>query len=366
MSGLTVPEHASMLVQAGQLRQAIALLEPHLASEPTDGPAMAVFIAALSGQGRFAEALEVSMRAVALDPDNAAFVVLHAECLVQCGQFAVARQAAALAVQLAPQDYDAHHVHAIALAMLDDFAGAHAAAYQAQLLAEDDDASQANVHILYAVVLERAPGGLPEAMVQARVALTLAPGNEEYRSRLARMLIVAKQPWEAVRVASDVLGVAPTTGSARGALILALLLLQNRLLWFQFGIAVAGPVLAFSVLGAVTGDDGGDVALPTRIGGLITVLLTALVLFLTCHNAPPGRRIARLSWKTIRQFRGAAIALVLQALVAVAAVGAVLTGWIVLLAPAIFVIPVAGWIFVQSMLPMVEAAEKAFGLTEED
>ncbi|WP_166788891.1 MULTISPECIES: hypothetical protein [unclassified Cryobacterium] len=47
---------------------------------------------------------------------------------------------------------------------------------------------------------------------------------------------------------------------------------------------------------------------------------------------------------------------------ALAAVGAVLVGHPLLLAPAIFVIPFAGWIFQQSMFPMVEAGEKAFGL----
>jgi tetratricopeptide (TPR) repeat protein len=360
VSGLTVPEHAAMLVQAGQTRQAIALLEPHLASEPTDGPAMGVLVAALSAQGRFELALQISMRAVALDPDNGVFVVLHAECLVQSGRYDAAREAAALAVQLSPQSYDAHRVHAAALAALNDFAGAHAAAYQAQLLADDDDTSQAEVHILYAAVLERSPGSLPAALTQARTALTLAPANEDYRSRLARMLIVAKQPWEAVRVATDVLGASPTTGSARGTLILALMLLQNRLLWWQFAIAFSAPMLAYGVLGNILGGDA--LASATRIGGLVAVLLTALVLYLTCRKAPPGRRMVRLAWKTIRQFPGAATALILQGLVAAAAVGAVITGGIPLLAPAIFVIPLAGWIFVQSMSSMVDAAEKAFGL----
>jgi tetratricopeptide (TPR) repeat protein len=360
VSGLSVPEHAAMLVQAGQLRQAIALLEPHLAADPTDGSAMGVLVAALSGQGRFDEALEISMRAVALAPDHGAYVVMHAECLVQSGRYEAARDAAAIAVQLSPQDYDAHRVHAAALARVDDFAGAHAAAYQAQLLADDDDVSQADVHILYAAVLERSPGSLPEALKQARLALALAPANEVYRSHLARMLIVAKQPWEAVRVATDVLGTAPTTGSARGTLILALMLVQNRLLWWQFAIAFTAPMLAYGVLGSVLGTDA--LPLATRIGGLWAVLLTALVLYVTCRKAPPGRRMVRLAWKTIRRFPGAATALILQGLVVVAAVGALITGGAVLLAPAVFVIPLAGWIFVQSMSSMVAAAEKAFGL----
>lgn len=361
MSGLTVTEHAAMLMQAGQMRQAITLLEPHVASEPTDALAMGILVTAYSSQGRNADALALGMRAVALEPDNADYVILHAECLVMCGQAAAAREVAALAVQRAPQSFDAHRVHAVALSMLDDFAAAHAAAYQAQLLAEDDDASQAGVHILYASVLERSPGSLPEALIQARLALALTPENEDYRARLARMLVVAKQPWEAVRVATDVLGSAPTTGLARGTLILALMMLQNRLLWWQFAIAVTAPMVAYGILGTVL-DAGNDMALTTRIGGVIAVSLTVLVLILSCRRAPMGRRMARLVWKTISRFLGATIALVLQALVAVAAVGAVVFGHPLLLAPAIFVIPLAGWIFQQSMNPMVDAGEKAFGL----
>lgn len=358
---LPVCEHAGMLIQAGQIRQAIALLEPHLAAEPTDVLAMALLVAALSSQGRHADALALSMRVVALDPDNIDYVVLHAECLVRSDRGADAHAAASFAVQLAPQSFDAHRILAVTLSMQDDTEGAHAAAYQAQLLADDDDVTQAAVHMLYAIVLEPSQGSLPEALIQARTALALVPSNDDYRAGLARMLLVAKQPWDAVRVASDVLGTAPMTGSARGTLILALLMLQNRLLWWQFGIAFAAPMLAYGVLGNVL-DAGSDLGLTTRIGGLVAVLLTALVVFLTVRKAPPGRRIMSLSWKTIRRFPGAAIALVLQGIVALAAVGAVLVAHPLLLAPAIFVIPLAGWIFQQSMLPMVEAAEKAFGM----
>ena len=361
MSDLSVAEHAGMLVQAGQTRQAIALLEPHLASEPTDADASVVLVAALSGQRRFAEALALSVRTVALDPGNAEYLAVHAECLVQCGFFAGARTTAERAVRMAPQSFEAHRVLAVALSAVDDFDAAFAAAYQAQLLAAADDAAQAEVHMLYAVVLERRRGGLPEALVQARTALALVPTSERYRARLARMLLVAKQPWEALRVASDVLSTAPTTGTARGTLILALLMIQHRLLAWQLGIAVLAPMLAFGVFGSLLGI-ATDMAPAVRVGGGITVLLTALVLVLLCRHAPPERRLARIGWNSIRSFPGAAIAAGLQAAVVLAALGAIVFGHAVLLAPAIVVTIVAS-VFLRVSLPRrIAAAEAAFNL----
>lgn len=358
---MSVTDQASELVQAGQMQQAIALLQPHLAAEPTDAPAMVVLITALSSQKRFAEALPLSVKAVGLDPANVDYLIVHAECMVQSGFIAGARKAADRAVRMAPQSFAAHRILAIALSAENDFDAAFETVHEAQQLAADDDASQAEVHTLYAVVLERRRGGLPEALIQARTALEIVPTSEPYRARLARMLLVAKQPWEAVRAASVVPSVAPTTGTARGTLILALMMIQYRLLWWQFGIALVAPMFAFGFFGSLLGIED-DMAPATRVGGAIAVVLTALVVFLLCRKAPLGLGLAGIAWTTIRPFPGAAIALVLQGVVVLAALGALAVGHPVLLAPALVVIIVAGLLFQLSMRPMVAAAEDAFGL----
>ena len=169
--------------QQGRLAEAEAVARQCVATEPLRPEAHEVLGAALSAQGRAAEALPSFDRARELHPASASIRHNRAQALFNLRRFAEARDELQEAVRLKPELHPAWNLLGNTLAALGDAAGAERAYRRALALRPDHAETQYNLALFF-----QHAGRLDEAIACYRKALALRPTLAAAHNNLANAL----------------------------------------------------------------------------------------------------------------------------------------------------------------------------------
>jgi tetratricopeptide (TPR) repeat protein len=325
-------QQAQLLIQTGKVDDAIALLFSHLSSDPDDAAALEMLPGALFTVGRHNEALMIATSLATEHPTNPDMAIMHAELATAMMRWDDAVDAAHNAIDLAPTSFDAYRILAIALSAEERRPEAGAAMRRALELGDAQGVAETDLFALQVDVLSDWPGRKDEALAFARKAVAIDPTNDGH----------------------GVLTTSPTTDIPRGTLLIALAGTLYRTIWWQIGIVfvslligvggVAGLFVSDPVVG--TGDDAGagnTGRLVASIAGLLGTVLNALLVWRIAHKVGRDRQVYRNILRTVRQFPGAIVALMLQSLAVLFLLLSAVTGLVGFL-PAALVAVVAAFV----------------------
>jgi tetratricopeptide (TPR) repeat protein len=337
-------QQAQLLIQTGRVDDAIALLFRHLSSDPDDAAALEMLPGALFTVGRHTEALMIATSLATEHPTNPDMAIILAELATAMMRWDDAVDAAHNAIDLAPTSFDAYRILAIALSAEERRPEAEAAMRRALELGDAQGVAETDLLALQVDVLSDWPGRKDEALAFARKAIAIDPTNDRHRSRLATMHVGRRDYWAAVRTSLGVLTTSPTTDIPRGTLLIALAGTLYRTIWWQIGIVFVSLLIGVGgVAGLFVSDPVVGGRLVASIAGLLGSVLHALLVWRIAHKVGRDRQVYRNILRTVRQFPGAIVALVLQSLAVLFLLLSAVTGLVGFL-PAALVAVVAAFV----------------------
>jgi protein O-GlcNAc transferase len=243
--------HATVLMQCGATREAVAVLGRVLELEPADVESMANLASLHGRDGNPAAAVVILERAIALQPSLAALHYNLGNALMRLGRIDEALLRFDATLRLAPELALAHNNRGSALKHLGRPTEACAAFERAVQLDPRLAAARNNLGIALA-----ARGDWPGALVQLEEAVRLDPGSLEARGELASALVEAGQLQRAFDEFERALALAP----------------DNENLWYNLGTALmrAGDIgRAIDLLEALARRRPGDAELLINLAQLM-------------------------------------------------------------------------------------------------
>ncbi|MBO1751401.1 hypothetical protein J4G33_06250 [Actinotalea sp. BY-33] len=352
-------ERAAALIEAGQARVGIEMLERHLATAPTDTDALVELARARLSLGEAQVASDVVGRAVGLAPDDPAMAITWARCRSVLGDHHGAEAGARRAAELAPDDPAVHCLLAVALGDLGRLDEAHVELAVAAEVADPTGQDQVTLEVASASVLSHRRSDRRAMLRAARRAAALAPGDPAVLQMLAARGTQAHRWWLGFGAAADAMRLDPGRAGNRPMALFCLGRAHRRLIYLQLLSTVAPLVLAGIVLGE-------SQATATRGAAIASLAGLALVLHSWHRQRPMDRTILLLAWRTLRRFPGTVLLLALQAAVVVGLVVAVALGEVRVLGPVAMSTMGVAWLsFLLGWGPLRTASRELDGISPE-
>lgn len=233
---------AAMLIDAGRPADAMAVLNPLIASNPAEPETLRLVAHAQIGLGRYGEAKRTARRVLGLQPADAAAFRLIAIASIRSGHHYDAAEAARKARSLAPDDWRTHYLVAVADSGAKDVTeDTHASAAEAIRFAPQ------SVEPRFAAgLVAHASRDWRAAEHWYREALCIDPNHADARNNLAVLRLKKGDHGQAARAFADMLGEDPTSARARRNVAVAY---RTAMRWGVSATVSASLIRMLAVLG---------------------------------------------------------------------------------------------------------------------